>query len=159
MTAAAEEDRESGEGAAAQPSLLQSLQGLWRELPGLINDRVDLLALELERAGMALMQIVALVVVAAILAVTAWIALWGAVVALLISLKLHWGLAALLVLLVNLGSAWWAVSRIRSLVPMLQLSATRRHMTLGASREPDPDPADPPAPPYAGNATGHVVAP
>lgn len=154
--------------AVPQPSLLQTLQGLWRELPGLISDRVDLLTLELQRAGRALMQIVALVVVAAILAVTAWLALWSAVVGLLMALGLHWSLALLVVLVVNLGAAWWAVARMRSLVPDLRLPATRRHLVPSPSPQPKGVPNDPlpearaqPAstsPPYASNAS-HAVAP
>lgn len=161
----ADDDKKSDDSAAPQPSLLQTLQGLWRELPGLVSDRVDLLALELQRAGRALMQIVALVVVAAILAVTAWLALWSAAVGLLMMLGLHWSLALLIVLAVNLGAAWWAVARVRSLVPDLRLPATRRHLTLSPSPQPKQEPADPlpepaaqPAPAYANNAS-HAVAP
>lgn len=127
---------------AAPPSMLQNLQSVWRELPGLVSDRVDLLALELQRAGLALMQILALVVAAAILAVTAWLALWGCVVGLLMALQLHWSLALLLVLMVNVGAAWWAVARVRKLVPALRLPATRRHLLPGTSpqpREPKPE--------------------
>ena len=143
-----------------QASLLQTVAGVWRELPGLISDRVDLLALEMHRAGSALMQIAALGVIACLLAVTAWLALWGAVVGLLVSLGLHWALALLAVVLVNLGAAWWAVSRIRSLVPALRLPATRRHLTLSPSPQPQGPAADPqperrpePVPPYASNAS------
>ncbi len=131
----------SGDDSAAPPaSLLQSLQAVWRELPGLIGDRVDLLALEMQRAGMALMQIVALVVVAAILSVTAWLALWGVAVGLLMALGLHWSLALLAVLLVNVGAAWWAVARVRTLVPALRLPATRRHLMPGPSPQPSQEP-------------------
>jgi hypothetical protein len=56
---------------------LTSLQGLLRELTGLVSDRVELLSLELQRAGQVLAQIVALIVGAAILGMTAWLALWG----------------------------------------------------------------------------------
>lgn len=152
-----------------QPSLLQSLQAVWRELPGLINDRVDLLALEVQRAGKALMQILALVVVAAILAVTAWLALWGVVVGLLMTLGLHWSLALLGALLVNVGAAWWAVARVRSLTPALRLPATRRHLTFSPSPQPDgaaQRPSETRAPPtstagpaYASNAASHAGTP
>ena len=166
----APDSSDSGDNSAApQPSLLQTLQGLWRELPGLISDRVDLLALELQRAGRALMQIVALIVIASILAVTAWLALWSAVVGMLMALGLHWSVALLAVLVVNLGAAWWAVNRMRSLVADLRLPATRRHLALSPSPQPkDPAPeagtetraqtTPPSAPPYASNAS-HAVAP
>jgi len=99
------------------------------ELPGLIGDRVELLSLELQRAGQVLAQIVALIVAAAILAVTAWLALWGGVMLALIGAGLHWAGASLLVLVINLGACWWAVARVRALAPLLQLPATRRHLT------------------------------
>ena len=80
--------------AAPPPSWLASLQGLVQELPGLISDRIELLSLELQRAGQVLAQIVALIVAAAILAVTAWLALWGGVIVALIDAGLHWAAAS-----------------------------------------------------------------
>lgn len=116
--------------ATPQPSWLTSLQGLVQELPGLISDRVELLSLELQRAGQVLAQMVALIVAAAILAVTAWLALWGGVMVALISAGLHWAVASLIVLVINLGACWWAMARVRALAPLLHLPATRRHLTL-----------------------------
>lgn len=113
------------------------------ELPGLISDRVELLSLELQRAGQVLAQIVALIVAAAILAVTAWLALWGGVMLALIGAGLHWAAASLIVLVINLCACGWAVARIRALAPLLQLPATRRHLTLSqpstTSQSPTPD--------------------
>lgn len=100
------------------------------ELPGLVSDRIELLALELQRAGRVLAQIVALVVAAALLAVTAWLALWLGVMGALIGIGLHWAAASLIVLVINLGTCWWAVARVRALAPLLQLPATRRHLTV-----------------------------
>lgn len=113
------------------------------ELPGLISDRIELLSLELQRAGQVLAQIVALIVAAAILAVTAWLALWGGVMAALISVGLHWAAASLIVIVINLGACWWVVARVRALAPLLQLPATRRHLTLSqpstANKPSSPD--------------------
>jgi len=143
---AAAADRQAaspGSPAAPQPSWLASLQGLVHELPGVISDRVELLSLELQRAGQVLAQIVALIVAAAILAVTAWLALWGGVMVALIEAGLHWAAASLIVLFINLGACGWAVARVRALAPLLKLPATRRHLTLSqpssASRSPPPD--------------------
>lgn len=122
--------------ASAPPgSLADELQGIWRELPGLVSDRVVLLSLELRRAGQALGRIVMLIVATAILGVTAWVALWGCVVGGLAALGLHWTLALLAVLLLNLAGFALTVSRMRALAASLQLPATLRHLTL------------PPAPP------------
>lgn len=120
----------------APESLLQSVQSLLRELPGLVSDRVELLSLEVTRAGRALAKIVAFLVAAAILAVTAWLALWAGVAGALIAAGLHWAWAALLILVVNLAAAAFALSRLRSLLPMLGLPATRRHLTLSPSTAP-----------------------
>ena len=167
----ATEEKVGNDTPAPRPSMLQTLLGLWRELPGLIGDRIDLLALEVQRAGRALVQIIALVIGATILAVTAWLALWSAVVGVLMVLGLHWSAALLIVLVLNLGAAWWAIARVRSLVPDLRLPATRRHMSLGKSPQPKEGsaPQDPlpesraqPTPPYAikpDHAAGQPVAP
>lgn len=132
-----------GASAAPQPSWLASLQGLVQELPGLISDRIELLSLELQRAGQVLAQIVGLIVAAAILAVTAWLALWGGVLVALVNAGLHWAAASLIVLVVNLGACWWAVARVRALALLLRLPATRRHLTLSqpstANKATSPD--------------------
>jgi uncharacterized membrane protein YqjE len=127
--------------APSPASLLQSLQLLWRDLPGLVSDRVELLSLELQRAGVALVQIVGLVVAAAILGVTAWLVLWGGIVILLWSLGLHLAWALLTALLVNLLVAMWAVRRVRQLLPQLRLPATRRHLMFGPGPDAEPEPA------------------
>jgi uncharacterized membrane protein YqjE len=130
-----------GASAAPEPSWMASLQGLVHELPGLVSDRIELLALELQRAGQALAQIVALIVAAAILAVTAWLALWAGVLVALVSAGLHWAAAALLLLVVNLGACAWAVARVRTLAPLLQLPATRRHLTVRRAATSAPGPS------------------
>ena len=143
--------------------MLQTLQGLWHELPGLISDRVDLLTLEARRASRALMKIAVLAVAATLLGVTAWLTLWSAVVGLLMLAGLHWSLALLAVLVVNLGAVWWAVARMRALLPDLRLSATRRHLTFSPSPKPDGTPPDtatasraPATPTHASN-TSHAA--
>ena len=123
-------------------SLLQTFVSLWRELPGLLSDRVELLSLELQRAGAALMQIVVLLVVAAILGVTAWLVLWGGIVALLLHAGLPLPGALLILLLFNAGAAWLVVRRVRALLPRLALPATRRHLMLSPAPEPRSNPTD-----------------
>lgn len=117
------------------PPLLQQLQAVWRELPGLVGDRVELFSLELQRAGLALIQIVVLVVACGILGVTAWLALWFGVIAALVAVGLHLGLVLLLVFALNLGAAWWAMARVRRMLVMLTLPGTRRHLMPGKRPE------------------------
>jgi hypothetical protein len=123
---------------AAQLSMLDSLRELWEQLLGLLNDRIELLTLELRRAGTALVQIVVLVVAGAILGATAWLVLWGAIVTLLVAagLPLVWALAV--ALLINVGGAAAALARARRLLPLLRLPATHRHLMLKPSPPPRP---------------------
>ena len=130
---------------AMQQGWIEALRSIWQELPGLVSDRVDLLALEVQRAGRALAQMVAMVVAAAILGVTAWLALWAGIAVGLVELGLHWSLSLLLVLALNAVTAVLAVMRLRSLLPLLRLPATRRHLAPGrttASTEPATPPPD-----------------
>lgn len=136
------------------PSLFDALQDLLRELPGLLSDRVELLSLELQRAGFALARIVALVLAAAVLAAAAWLAFWVVVVGVLVQmLGLPWLSALLLVVLFNVGAAWLALTRARRLVCLLSLPATQRHLMLPPSGPQRPEvPAEPRA------ADGHAPA-
>ena len=128
----------------ASPGLLQSIKALLQELPGLVSDRVELLSLELKRAGAALAQIVVLGVVAALLGLTAWVLLWGAIVSGLVTLGLHVGLAMLAALLMNGAAAAVVLTRMKKQVGLLQLPATRRHLTVKAVLQP----LKPSAPPH-----------
>ena len=69
-TASAGDGEAAPAGAGNAPSLLGSLGELWSELPGLLNDRVELLSLELQRAGLAL--VLALVLVPVVGLVVGW---------------------------------------------------------------------------------------
>ena len=132
------------DGQAAPESFLDTLRGIWRELPGLVSDRVELLSLELQRAGMALVQIALLGIALAVLGITAWLLLWGLVIATLALAGLHWTAAFLLALAVHLLLLAWVVQRVRTLFPVLGLPATRRHLTFPSP--PVPMASPPPAP-------------
>ena len=110
-------------------SLPKAVGALFADLPGLLTDRVHLLALELRRASGALGQMVALGVLAAILASTAWVTFWVGLTAGLLAVGLAWPWIVLLVLVVNLAATAWAVMRIKALAPLLALPATLRRLT------------------------------
>jgi uncharacterized membrane protein YqjE len=112
-------------------SLIDLVRGVLHDLPGLVGDRVELFSLELHRAGITLVKVLAMTVVAAILGVTAWLAMWSILVGLLMAAGWHWALANGLVLLINLGAAAWAVQRVRRLMKHLSLPATRQHLMVG----------------------------
>lgn len=124
-----------GEGARGEAGegWFESLQALLKDLPGLVGDRVELLSLELQRAGRALAQIVALVVAAAILGVTAWLVLWAGLVGVMVAAGLSLALALVVAFVLNLLAVWLALRRLKRLLPLLKLPATRRHLTLSPS--------------------------
>jgi uncharacterized membrane protein YqjE len=124
--------------ASGRPAPLSDLLlDLLHDLPGLVSDRVELLSLELQRAGLAVVRILLLGVAAAIFAATAWLALWGGLVAVLVAVGLHWGLALAVTLILNLAAAGFALLRASQLTPLLKLPATRRHLAV----RPMPAPA------------------
>jgi uncharacterized membrane protein YqjE len=133
MSEAATASAPAAEGAhaASAPSLLDQLQGLWKELPGLFNDRIELLSLELHRAGTVLVQVVVLIIVATILGVAAWLLLWAIIVMGLVFAGLPPALALGAAFLVNVAVAAWAVAHARKRLPLLRLPATRRHLRVG----------------------------
>jgi uncharacterized membrane protein YqjE len=117
-------------------SLFDLAQSILHELPALLGDRVELLSLELQRAGNALVKLTVLAAVAAIFALTAWLALWGTLVGLLIALGWPAVGAYATVVLVNAAAAAWALQRARGLFKLLGLPATRRHLPLGSHEPP-----------------------
>lgn len=128
--------------AAEPPSLLQQVQALARELPGLVSDRVELLSLELQRAAQTLLQVMALIVVSAILGVTVWLALWAALIALLMEAGLALLPALLLTIVANGVVIGGLLLRVRGLLPRVALPATRRHLMVApapSSCEQHPD--------------------
>jgi hypothetical protein len=124
-------------------SLPRAVGALFADLPGLLTDRVHLLALELRRASSALGQMVALGLLAAILFATAWITLWVGLAAAFLAVGLAWPWIVLLVLFVNLAAAVWALMRVKALAPLLALPATLRRLTDSDASERH-DESDPP---------------
>jgi uncharacterized membrane protein YqjE len=125
-------------------SLLDVARSIVHELPALVGDRVELLSLELQRAGDALVKMTVLAAAAAILALTAWLALWGVLVGLLVALGWPEAGAHLMVVLINAAAAAWLLWRARGLFKLLGLPATRRHLMVGLHERPvgSPSPQD-----------------
>lgn len=132
----------AADGAGA--TLFDRLRALLDELPGLFNDRVDLLSLELRSAGLALALMLLWTAVAAILGVTAWLGIWGAIGAALIIYGWPWPAVVAGIVILNLIAAVLAIWRARSLAPRLGLPLTRRHLRFGA-QETDVPPSVPAA--------------
>lgn len=113
--------------------LLRTLQEAVAVSSELVSDRLELLALELHRAGRSLVQITALVLIAGILCATAWLALCSGLGLILVAQGVSLPSAMLAVIVVNLALTWAAVSRVRRLLANLGLPATRRHLVFGAT--------------------------
>ncbi|MEO8409982.1 MAG: phage holin family protein [Propionivibrio sp.] len=118
----------------SRPSIVGLLGDLLRELPGVLSDRVHLLALELKRARQALIGLAAMFAVTAILALTAWFALWVLLVALAMRFDVPWDIACIFVLLINLIGAWLAVRHARKLAGYMALPATMRQLSSAPAR-------------------------
>lgn len=157
-TAAASASRPSA-AERRRPSLLAEGAAWIGDLPGLIGDRVELLALELRRAGLTLAQMIALAAVAALLGLTAWFALWGLVIGGLLALGMPWLGALLLVLLVNAGGAVWALLQARRIAPLLGLPATRRHLSFKSAPPPAAAPRSSSTAAAAPHGPDHPAAP
>ena len=132
--------------AATRPAdglpLAQLLKALLEDIPGLLSDRIPLVALELKRARLALVQLVGMLLAAVIMAATAWIAVWGLLVAAAVIYGLPWWCIGVGAILFNLLGGWLALRRARALAEFLALPATFRRLTIA----PAPPPAGPGAP-------------
>jgi len=106
------------------------LHGLLDDLRGSIGERIELFSLELRAAVDATIHILVLLITAAIVAATAWIALWAVIVGLLMGAGMAWPWALLLVLAINLIAALTALFCARRLLPRLGMPATRRQLSL-----------------------------
>jgi hypothetical protein len=116
---------------------------LLHDVPRAVSDRVHLAALELRRARHAFLRMVVLAVVAAILAATAWLAFWAAIVVGLLALGIPWYGVAILVLLLNGLGAWFAIRAASALTDDLTLPATVRRLTVRSSTASQPSDSGP----------------
>lgn len=123
------------QGLAGLPA---GIQGLLQEAAAALSARVHLLALELRRARDVLPKIIALLVLAAVVALTGWIALWAAVVLMLVQVA-GWSpiWTMVLVLVVNLAAAGLLAWRAVAMVPLLALPATLHHFTVKNANSPN----------------------
>jgi hypothetical protein len=117
----------------AGDSIAGALDGLLDDLRGALGERVELLSLELGAAVDAAVRIVVLLVASAIVAVTAWLALWAVAVGLLVEAGWAWAWALLAVAVVNVVATLLALRHARRLLPRLGMPATRRQLSMATS--------------------------
>ena len=94
--------------AKAEPhvsGLIEEGKAMWSELSGLVQDRLHLAALETKQVGESLVAMVATGVIVAVLLVSAWLGLIGALVLWLIDLGLSGSISMLLGVFINIGLA------------------------------------------------------
>jgi len=115
-------------GTPPEAGLLENAEALWRELRGALHDQFQLAALETQRAGRSLADMLACAVAAALLLVSAWLGLMGAFVLLLIDVGVHAGLALLIAVALNVGGALVLLALIRHSSAQLAFPATRRSL-------------------------------
>lgn len=114
-----------------------TLRGLWTDARGLVREHAILLVLEAQRAGMHLAFMLGAVLVAAVLVVTAWLAIVVAIIVWLAGEDVPWPgvllIAALLNLVAAAAVAWWARQQIGEKpfsATLRQLSADRHEITV-----------------------------
>lgn len=104
----------------------------WTSLRGLVQDHALLAVLEVQRASISLVKMVAAAIIISILVVSAWMGIVAAGVVWAIGAGANFGLAILIAALVNIalavGLAFWAKKQI----PDLLFSATLRQLRKDA---------------------------
>jgi uncharacterized membrane protein YqjE len=114
--------------ASSPSSSASKLSLAWSNVKGLVQDHALLAVLELQRAGISLVKMVAAAIIISILIVSAWMGLVAAAVVWAVGAVANWGLAILVAAIVNIavaiGLAYWAKSQI----PDLLFAATLRQL-------------------------------
>lgn len=105
----------SSKASGQEPGLLEAARLLERELRGVVYDHLFLAALETRQAGESLVRIIAMGVITACLLLSAWLALVGAVVIVLVQHTL-----------VTASSALMLVFAVHCLLAMFLVAAIRR---------------------------------
>lgn len=110
-------------------SLVASLSGLWRAILEGLQARADLVALDIQRAGLSLAQMLVLVFLCVFLLWTSWFALMvGAVLVFShMGASMAWGIAMVVVANLLLARLLW--HRIAHLTHYLTLPDVRAHLT------------------------------
>jgi uncharacterized membrane protein YqjE len=100
----------------------------WTNVKGLVHDHALLAVLELQRAGVSFVKMVAAGIIISILVVSAWMALVAAAVVWAVGAGANWSVALVVAAVVNIavgvGLAFWA----RNQIPDLLFAATLRQL-------------------------------
>lgn len=131
---------------ASTSSATSRLALAWDNVKGLVQDHALLAVLEVQRASISLVKMVAAVVIISILLVSAWMGIVAAVVVWAVGSGANWGVAIAIAALVNVGVAvalgFWAKAQI----PDLLFAATLRQLRKDV---PNPENEHAPNQPHA----------
>ena len=118
--------------SASHASTSSKLSLAWTNMKGLVQNHALLAVLELQRAGISLVKMVAAGIIISILVVSAWMALVAAAVVWAVGAGANSGLAILIAALANIGIAvalaFWAKSQIPDLLFAATLRQLRKDM-------------------------------
>jgi uncharacterized membrane protein YqjE len=114
--------------SASHGSTSAKLSLAWTNVKGLVQNHALLAVLELQRAGISLVKMVAAGIIISILVVSAWMALVAAAVVWAVGAGANWGIAILIAALVNIGIAVGLAFWAKSQVPDLLFAATLRQL-------------------------------
>ena len=121
--------------------LFGNVQALWEDLRGLLHDHLQLAALEAQRAGKSLVNMLIYGIAAAILFVTAWLGLMAAGVLWLIGLGLNSSLALLVAVGINVAGVVLLALMIMRASKYLGFPATVRRLKTDRSLLSPPEPS------------------
>ncbi len=114
--------------ASHSASTTARLSLAWSSVKGLVSNHALLAVLELQRAGISLVKMVAAGIIISILVVSAWMGLVAAAVVWAVGAGANWGIALLVAAIANIavavGIGFWAKSQI----PDLLFAATLRQL-------------------------------
>jgi len=119
----------SSAGVPPRPTLSQLID----DLRATLSARFHLLELEAKRAAWSAAYMLAFAVGAALLGVTAWLILVGALIVGAVSAGVHWLLVVAVAIALHVGAAFFLVRSIRGMLENFTFEGTRRTLTR---REP-----------------------
>jgi uncharacterized membrane protein YqjE len=120
-----------------QEGLITTIEHIWSYSWGIIRDILRLFTLEVKLAGKSLATILMLIVIGALLLVSFWLSILGAIIAALVSFHLNAVLSLLLLSAINLIAAIAIGIYIVKISSNLRFKETRKQLDLrGDKHEP-----------------------
>ncbi|MDB5816864.1 MAG: hypothetical protein JWQ11_504 [Rhizobacter sp.] len=120
-------------------SLKDGLDTVWQELRSSVSERVELLSLEAHQAALALAELVAMAILAALLLVFTWVTVLGGIVWAVISAGVPWWVALIAAIIITGGGAVLLLLRAKNLAKYMGFKASLR-MMKAASKDPRKEP-------------------